>query len=454
MAEAGSGGSDTFRLLERLYADRPMVAVFSETSTVESWLTVEASLARSQAKVGVLSDAVAAEIARSAVLDNVDLGRLWTEARNVGYPILPLVRMIAATLPDGPDGRVHYGATTQDVMDAGLALQLTRATQRLRELLDRFGDALAEHVRVHQTTVMAARTHAQQAVPTTFGAVLATYLSELNRHRVRIAQATPRVCRISLFGAGGTSAAYGKEAAEIRELMARELGLSAAAVPWHVSRDGLAEFGSICAMIVGTSARFAQTLVDLSRTEISEVSEPRGYHRGASSTMAQKANPILAEAIIGMAGASAGLAASLYRAMEAGHERAAGEWQIEWQCLPQLAVLAASALNCAAEIAEGLLVEPENMRRNLGADGGAVMAEAYMMRLAGELGRERAHDLLYDAVARARDTGADLHTALDEARNGAGLSPVDPIHPEDYLGEVERICTAALAEWNGPTCRT
>lgn len=447
---ASNGHASTktaFSVLERLYADEVTAGIFSERHTVECWLTVEAGLARAQAQAGIISSEEAEQIAAAAALANVDLEELWSQARNVGYPILPLVRMIARALPAGPDGRVHYGATTQDIMDTALAMQLSMAMDRLEALIGEVGAGIILHIREHRQTVMAARTHAQQAVPTTFGAVMAGFLTDYSRYRARLAQARGRVCRISLHGGGGTSAAYGPHAGEVRRLMAQDLGLTAETVPWHVSRDGVAEFGGICAMITGTCARLAKEVVDLSRTEIGEISGTRRHHRGASSTMAQKANPVLAEAIIGMAGTSAGLASALYRAMEAGHERAAGEWQIEWQCLPQLTVLTASALAAVAEAVTELTVNSVAMQRNLNADGGAVMAEAYMMRLAGELGREQAHDLLYSVVQRARENGSDLPEELAKACHERGLGDSLTISPDDYLGETGAICDAALAEW-------
>lgn len=422
-----------------LFGDPVMAEVFSEQRAVEGWLAVEAALARAQAAAGVLSHDDAEAIARAAVPQVVDWELLWEQARNVGYPILPLVRMVAAALPDGPDGRVHYGATTQDIMDTALALQLTASLDRIDALLERLGTALAGHVRTHRDTVMAARTHGQQAVPTTFGAKLAVYLDELLRHRERTAEARPRVGRVSLFGAGGTSAALGESAQAVREAMAEQLGLHPPLAPWHVARDGPAEFGYLCALVSGTCARLASEVVDLSRTEIGELREASGHHRGASSTMPQKVNPIGSEAVIGLATTAGALAGALGRTLEAGHERAAGEWQLEWQVLPQLACLAAGALAKAAEVVEGLRVDPAAMERNLAADGGLVMAEAYMMRLAPELGRERAHDLIYEAAGEARERGL----RLDEVLDGRGPR----LRPQDYLGECGALCDRVLARW-------
>lgn len=359
-----------FLMLTGLFGDAGMARIFSKEATVQGWLDAERALARAQAGAGILTHEESVAIEGAAVLDNIDLDRLWEEAREVGYPILPLVRMIARMLPDGPNGRVHYGATTQDIMDTGLALQLSKAIDHLDDLVFRFGEALAVLTEGHRRTVLAARTHAQQAVPTTFGNKLAVYLSELTRHRYRLAETRNRACVVSLYGAGGTSAALGQGVREIRRAMAGELDLGYRDVAWHVSRDAVAEFGQLCASTSGTCARFAREVIDLSRTEIGEVSERQSDQKGASSTMPQKANPIGSESVVGMAGVASALSSALYRAMEAGHERAAGEWQIEWEVVPELASLAAGCLSMASEISEGLQVFPDAMRRNMDAEGG------------------------------------------------------------------------------------
>ncbi|WP_285619236.1 class-II fumarase/aspartase family protein [Actinoallomurus iriomotensis] len=441
--------TQTFKLLPELFGDGGMADVFSAERTVSAWLRVEAALARAQADSGVLTESEAEAIAGACVLTNIDLDRLWREAVNVGYPILPLVRMIAAALPEGPNGRVHYGATTQDIMDSGLSLQMGEALDRLLVLVGEFGDALARLVEEHAGTVIAARTHAQQAVPTTFGAKIAVLLAEVTRQRERLRAAARTVRIVSLFGAGGTSAALGEKAGAVREGMARRLGLRTTDVPWHVARDGVVEFGVACAGVTATAARFAREVVDLSRTEVAEVREADGHHRGASSTMPQKANPIGCEAIIGMSGTAGALSSALFRAMEAGHERAAGEWQVEWYVVPQLAELGAGGLATAAQVAGGLRVFPQAMRDNLDAEGGLIMAEAYMMRLAPALGRERAHDLVYEAAHRARAERRPLAETLRELAtpgDSAALEEI-PIAPDSYLGDVEAICTAALAAW-------
>ncbi|MBO0851714.1 MAG: hypothetical protein J2P20_19795 [Pseudonocardia sp.] len=440
-----------FDLLGRLWGDDAMAAVWSERATIEAWLVVEAELARAQAAAGILAEDDAELIAGAACLDGMDTEALWAGARTVGYPILPLVRAVAAKLPDGPNGRVHYGATTQDIMDTALAVQSVRALDRLDELVRALGDAIEQLMGAHERTVMAGRTHGRQAVPTTFGATLAPLLCELARHARRLHEVRAEIGTVSLFGAGGTSAAAGPSAAAVRRELARRLGLASGDVPWHAARDSVAGFGALCAALGASCARLARNVIDLGRTEIGELNEADGDHRGASSTMPQKANPILAEAIIGMSATAGAGVSALYRAMEVPQERAAGEWQIEWHVLPQLAWLGASCLGAAVELVGGLRVDPDAMRANLDADGGLIMSEAYLFRLAPELGRELAHDLVYAAARQVRRDGVTLPEALHRQLTEHGLDPApvrEPLSPIDYVGDAELACVAARHEWH------
>jgi 3-carboxy-cis,cis-muconate cycloisomerase len=439
-----------FDLLSRNFADPEIVAVFSEQQTIKGWLRTEQALAQAQGEVGVITVDEANAVAAACDSVVIDRPALWSSAANVGYPILGLVRQVAASLPAGPNGRVHYGATTQDIMDTGLALQLVDAAGVLQRRLDRIGDGLAVLVDEHRGTVMPGRTHAQHAVPTTFGAHLAPLLAEVTRGRARLADAAATVGVVSLFGAGGTSAAAGPASHEVRARVAAKLGLRGTEVSWHPARDSIAAFGQVAAGLAASCARLARNVIDLSRTEIGEIREEAGAHRGASSTMPQKANPILAEGIIGLAATAGPLSAALFRAMEVPQERAAGEWQIEWFVLPNLVSLVAGALKATDELLAGLRVDAAAMRRNLDHDGGLIMAEAYMIALAPDLGRESAHDLVYAAVGEVRNSGASLAEAVAArlAEDGtASPLPAGGIAPQDYVGEAEAMCTAAIASW-------
>jgi 3-carboxy-cis,cis-muconate cycloisomerase len=435
-----------FSMLHRTFGDPVMEAAWSETATVEAWLRTEAALSLAQAEVGDLDPAWARAIADACTLDAIDVPAVWSGMANVGYPILGLVRQIAGRLPEGPSGVVHYGATTQDIMDTGFALQLAASLDRLDELTAALGDALAAGAERHADLVMAGRTHGQQAVPTTLGAKLAIFLRQAARARADLRAVRPEVCQLSLYGAGGSSAGFGANAERIRAVMARSLDLAMPDGPRHAARDAFAAYGAALSRAAALCTRLAREVIDLSRTEIGEIGEAGGHHRGASSTMPQKANPIDSEMALGMAVTAASMSGSLYRAMEVQQERSAGEWQIEWHVLPQLSCLTAGALMIAARVVANLAVHPERMAANLAAEQGRTIAEAYMFVLAPTLGRERAHDLVYEAAVRSKREGMDLRQAIvEEAGVDGGRIP--ELTPADWLGDSLEQTRAAIAAW-------
>ncbi|HUZ39454.1 MAG TPA: adenylosuccinate lyase family protein [Streptosporangiaceae bacterium] len=416
--------------------------------TFAAWIAVELALAESQAELGLLDDAVIEEIRQLRDQRPADLEKFRQSAMNVGYPIVGLVELLNEDLPPSARGYLHLGATTQDIMDSAAALQVRDAGRILCEQLTGYGDLLADLTQRHAATPMAGRTHAHHAVPTTFGLKCAVYLGEATRNLERMRAAIDRAAIVSLFGAAGTSAALGPHAAELRVCVAARLGLGTADLPWHVSRDRFAEVAFSCALTCASLARLAREVIDLSRTEIGEVSESDGWHRGASSTMPQKRNPVSCEAVLGMALAAQGSAALMMRAMEAGHERAAGEWQLEWKALPETLRGTSSALVLAIGLLHGLAVHPDTMLRNLSLDHGLVMAEAYMLGLARTVGREAAHDLLYRAARVAREEDVALPEALLQIEPAAASTfPQWPVEVTSYLGEARPACQAAVAAW-------
>ncbi|WP_172174510.1 lyase family protein [Brevibacterium sp. CT2-23B] len=442
-----SNDASPFSLLLELYPAPQMSQALSKDRLVEHWTAFEHALAGAQARLGIISPADAEQI-RSISAESINQEDLWETSKNVGYPILSLVRQIAGQLPDGPDGRVHFGTTTQDVMDTAQALQLRDARDILAAQVSRIGDGLTRLVAKHSKTAMPGRTHGQQAVPTTFGAHLAPLLGELSRTRSRLHVCREAAATVSLYGAGGTSAALGSQVREIRSLMAEELGLHSDDVSWHTARDRVVEVAQVCMILAGTCARLARNVIDLSRSEIAEVFEAAGNHRGASSTMPQKANPILSEGIIGMSAIIGPLTASLGRTMEMPQERSAGEWQIEWHVIPQVLQLTSSTMAAAEELLDGIRIDDQAMAKNLTVDGGLIMAEASMIGLADELGREHAHDIVYAAAQAVRSTGTDLATAIGaqlEASGNAGRVTIPG--PEDYLGEAAQMCESAIGAW-------
>ena len=389
--------SDIFR---DLFGTAEMRAVFSDDSTLKAYVRAEIALAVAQGKTGVIPAEAAREIgakAGSVVLDREALKR---DAENVGYPILGLVKQLSAKL--GEAGRyVHWGATTQDIMDTGVVLQVREALDLAERDMAAVSAALASLASRYRDTPMAGRTHLQQALPITFGYKAAVWLSMMERHAERLSQLRPRVLVAQFGGAAGTLASLGDKGLAVRKAYAAELGLAEPDITWHVARDGLVEAVQLLGLITGSLGKIGFDVMLMMATEIGEVFEPFAEHRGSSSTMPQKRNPISSELLVANAKAVRQQAGLMLDAMVQDFERASGPWHIEWIALPESFILAAGALAQAKFMLEGLVVDPERMQRNLQATGGLIVAEAVMMGLAPHMGRQVAHDVVYDACREA-----------------------------------------------------
>ena len=422
------------------------VEAFSADRTIKSWLDVEEALARAQAEHEVIPASAAEAIRQKLATVEIDRGLLDEGTRLVGYPILPLLQQLGRTDPKVA-AWLHYGATTQDVMDTAVVLLLRDACKDIALVGAELGDSLAALAGVHRTTPMAGRTHGQQAVPITFGMKVAGWLDEVGRSLVRLGEARAEAEVVQLYGAAGTSAAYGPLSAGTRRRVAEILDLGCDDVPWHSVRDRLAEVAAALGVLAVATSRIALEVIDLARSEIAEVREGGGRLAGASSTMPQKANPILSETIVGLSGMACALSAVPLRAMTGRHERSAGEWQMEWDSLPLLVAYTGSAVARCGDLVAGLHVDPERMAANLEVDGGLIMAEALMMQLAPRLGRLEAHDVVYDLSARARATGISLAEAARAHAAEQGFGEEFHLEPADYLGESEAIVTTAVERW-------
>jgi 3-carboxy-cis,cis-muconate cycloisomerase len=436
-------------LFRDFFGTEAMRAVFSDDSLIGRYLGVEAALARAQARLGIVPEAAARAIAAKARAELIDRERLERETARVGYPILPLVRQLAELCDGGLGEYAHWGATTQDIMDCAAAMQVRDALDLLEADLVAVGEALAKLAKNHRDTAMAGRTHLQHALPITFGYKAAVWLAAIDRHRERLAELRPRACVGQFGGAAGTLASLGDKGLDVRRELMKELGLSEPVVTWHAMRDGLAEAVTFLGLVTGTLGKIATDIMLMMQTEVAEVFEPFAHGRGASSTMPQKRNPIGCELILAAAKAVRQQVALMLDAMVQDHERATGPWHAEWLALPESFLLTASALRQARFLLEGLEVDAKKMRANLGATGGLIVAEAVMMGLAPALGRQRAHDLVYDACRRALDTGTPFLDVLKaEPDVTANLSNVDLaalVEPANYVGLAAAMVDSVLA---------
>jgi 3-carboxy-cis,cis-muconate cycloisomerase len=434
-------------ILGTLYGSDAMRAVFDERAYFQRMLDVEAALARVQAKLGVIPADAADAITRAARVENLSAEELAASARNVGYPVVGLVAGLARAAGTA-GGWTHWGATTQDIMDTATVLQVRDGLSLIRADLHGMVTALALQAEKHRHTVMAGRTHLQQALPITFGLKCAVWAQPLIAHVHRLDALSPRVQQVSFAGAAGTLASLGDQGIAVMEGLAAELGLAAPAAPWHVCRDGLAEAAAFLGLVCGSLAKLATDVILLAQTEVAEVAEPYVAGRGSSSTMPQKRNPIASEYILAAARTVHALVPVMLGAMAADHERATGPWQAEMLALPQAFVLTHGALQHARAIAEGMVIDAARMRRNLDLTGGLIVAEAVMMGLAPHIGRGEAHHVVKHACDAALAEAIPLADAL--AREPAVANRLDRAaierltDPARYLGSADAFIDRVL----------
>ncbi len=421
---------------------------FSDHALIRCYIEVEIALARAEAACGVIPAAAAAAIARDCSFDGLDLDLLRRETDNVGYPILPLVHQLVHQC--GEAGRyIHWGATTQDIMDTATVLQVRAGLAIVEDDLAALRVILADLSSRHRDTPMAGRTHLQQALPVTFGYKTSIWLAMIDRHAERLRELKPRVLVGQFAGAAGTLASLGDAGLPVQEAFCRELGLGVPTSTWHVARDGFAETVNLLALVTGSLGKIALDIMLMASTEFAEVSEPFVTGRGASSTMPQKRNPISSELMLAAAKVVRQQAGLMLDAMVQDFERATGPWHAEWMAIPESFVLTAGALHQAKFALGGLVVDEARMRENLGLSRGLIVAEAVMMALAPRLGRSRAHDLVYAACRDVNERGGTLSDALVAMPEVTAYLDEAAItrltDPANYLGAAPEMVDRVLA---------
>jgi len=432
-----------------LFATGEMRAVFGDRARLQRWLDVEAALARVEARLGLIPAAAASEIGRHCIPDAIDPDRLRSDTERAGTPILPLVRQIAARCADGAGEFVHWGATTQDIIDTGMMLQVRDALALIEADLGAVRHGLARLARRHRDTPMAGRSYLQQAAPVTFGYKIAVVLDGVARLGERLAELRPRILVGQFGGAVGTLAALGADGIAVRDALMAELGLGTPRIAWHAMRDRVAELGCFLGLLSGTLAKLAADVVLMMQSEVAEVAEGYAEGRGASSTMPQKRNPVAATFVLAAAANIRQLVPVLLGAMVADHERATGPWQSEWVALPEAFLLTSGALAHARTMVEGLEVDAGRMAANLRLSGGLIASEAIMMALAPTLGRQRAHHLVGDLARRAAaGEGAfvDLLAAAPDVAAHFGRSALQRFaDPGAHVGLAGQFVDSVLA---------
>ena len=436
------------RFLGSLFSTDAMRQVWADTATLSRYVDTEVALAVAEGRLGLIPREAADAIAAGAHGVALDMARLQRETHNVGYPILPLVHQVAQGLGDA--GKyLHWGATTQDIMDTALVLQIRQGLALLEHDLRAVSVQLRRLSQEHRDTPMAGRTHLQHALPTTFGLKCAIWLGMVERNLERLHELRPRVLVGQFAGAGGTLASLGDRGLQVQAAMMQELKLGVPATPWHTARDSLAETAQWLGLVTMSLGKMAFDVSLMMANEFSEVFEPFVQGRGASSTMPQKRNPISCEVMIGAAKTVRHLAGLALDGAVQDFERATGPWQAEWVAIPEAFLHTAGAVSQAVFMLSGLEVDTVRMKHNLDSTGGLIVAEAVMMGLAPILGRNEAHDVVYAACRTAltdKRTLADVLKAMPEVTGLVSAAQIDHFcDPINYLGTAPQMVDQALA---------
>jgi 3-carboxy-cis,cis-muconate cycloisomerase len=429
-----------------LFSTPEMTRVFSSAEQLRAMTRFEWALSCALESNG------RAEAGSGAVLEQlldagfVDMGALLLEAKDAGNVTIPFVRQLTAAVmarSESAARSVHLGATSQDVLDTALVLQMREALNLLQTALARLDEALVDQVRRHRDTLVQARTWLQPGPPTTLGLKLAGVLAGLRRDRERVRAEAKRVLVLQFGGAVGTLASLGTAGAAISADLARHLDLSEPELPWHTQRDSLVAMVQVLAILTGTLAKFGRDITLLMQAEVSEVSEESGEGRGGSSTMPHKHNPVASVALVAIHAKMPGLASTMLHAMPQEHERGAGLWQAEWDVVPEAFRLASASVAYAVEIAKGLKVDTARMQVNMEATLGLPLSEAVSVALVPKMGRMAAHDLLRSAADRALTENRRLSDVLKQmAEVKAHLSDAEIdelLDARNYLGSTQQF---------------
>ena len=422
--------------------------IFNDNMRVQAWYDVEVALAKAQSKLGIIPTEAYEEIARKAYVENVDVQKIGKGISETAHPIVPAIRALEEICEGGAGEFIHYGATTQDIMDTGLILQIKKAWPLLKRDLEAARDALKVLAKKYRSTPMVGRTHGQQALPLTFGYKCAVWVDELNRHLERQSEAEPRILSGNITGAVGTMAAFGGKGQETQREALQYLGLTVPNICWHSSRDRICELANFLTQVAASLGKIAREVYALQQVEFGEVAEPHHHGKVGSSTMPHKRNPATVELVIGLSRLIRAQQVAITDAAFQEHERYSALLRIELAAVPEMMIYSGALLSKMRTVLEKLEVFPTRMRQNLDLLGGLLLSEKIMLALGEKIGKQTAHEVVYEIAMSSFEKEIPFKKALmSDQRVANHLKEeeiVELLNPEAYIGESEEIVDNVL----------
>ncbi len=436
-------------LIQHLWSTEELRGIFNDHNRVQKWLDFEAALAIEQGELGIIPKAAAADIAANAKISKIDIDAVSAEIRRIKHPLVPAVKAVQKLCQDDHGEYIHFGPTTQDVLDTAVMLQIREAHAIYLRDMKAIGNALVKLCEAHRDTPMAGRSHGVQALPITFGHKAAIWLSEMGRHYERMRQLEPRVFVGGMVGAVGTQASFGPKAKELEQRLMKRLGLGVADINWQPARDRFAEYVNLLGLVSSTLAKIASEIIILEHTEIGELYEPFSAGKVGSSTMPHKRNPSSCEAVVGASRALRYNVPYMLESMLIEHERDGSAWRGEWKAIPESCLIMGGMLAIMKYVLTDLHVDAERMRGNLDRLGGFLLSERVMFVLSDKVGKQTAHDLVYEISMHGIENDVSFEAALmRNAQVKAALSAAElkaALDPTTYVGRAPEIVDEVVA---------
>ena len=431
------------------FSTAEFLSIFNDHARVQAWFDVEVALAKAQGQLGVIPKEAAQEIAQKAAVENVDVSEIGKGISATAHPIVPAIRALEEICNDGAGEYIHYGATTQDIMDTGLVLQVKKSWPIILRDLTGIQDALIKLAKEHRSTPMVGRTHGQQALPLTFGYKCAVWIDEIGRQISRFNEAEPRVLSGNITGAVGTMAAFGPKGREIQKIALEYLGLTVPNICWHSSRDRICELANLMTQISGSLGKIAREIYSLQQVEFGELAEPHHHGKVGSSTMPHKRNPAVVELAIGLSRLIRAQQVAITDAAFQEHERYSALLRIELAAVPEMMIYSGALLSKMRTVLEKLEVYPKRMRSNLDMLGGLLLSEKVMLALGEKIGKQTAHEVVYEIAMDSFEKEIPFKDALnadERVSNHLNSQEIGSLlDPVSYIGESEKIVDDVLS---------